>query len=256
MPQSTSSPRPRIAGPALLLTALAALLIGVTACGSVAAQTGGTQTGDPQTAGPQSAAASTTKAKTPAPAYFGALAGFGCPQIADAWFSEAGWYADGINGFFRVPAGGWTKQGCRGSFDAMPMSGSATKPYPGNYALWTFRTTPVTSGTCQVAVYVPDDHSIEHVGGNPARYQVFDNIRASGTPAGAFTVDERANVGKWVSVGSYPVTDAILTVKLTSAGQDWHGTVVTHAHLAVAQVIISCGAHVPAPGSSSPAARR
>src|SRR5260370_26496156 len=115
-----------------------------------------------------------------------------------------------------IPRGGGAGLGCHGSYDAMPMSGSATRPDPQNYALWTFHTAPVTTGTCQINVYVPDDRSIEHVGGRPARYQVYDSAAPSGTPAGSFVIDEPANRGQWVSTGTYRVTQRVLTIELAS----------------------------------------
>jgi translation initiation factor IF-2 len=238
------------AGPALLLALLAILLPAVTGCGLVTAPAGGSPPapGAMPAADPAGAQPARPAAADQMSSDFGALGGYGCPQTDHVRFTEAGWYTDGISGFFGVRAGGWPKQGCDGRFGAMPMSGSATQPDPPNYALWIFRTAPVVTGTCQVAVYVPGDHSIVHVGGDPARYQVYDNAAASGPPAKSFTIDELTSLGTWVSVGSYPVTTGVLTVKLTSAGQDWHGNVETHAHLPVSQVIAFCGPRVPAPG--------
>ncbi len=215
-----------------LAAGLVAALTALTGCGPGTATAG---------AGPAPAsqhAPVTTPASSP---YFGALAGYGCPQSHQASFREAGWYHDGINGFLDLPAGGWRKQGCNGRFDAMPMSGSATRPDPGNYALWTFRTAPLMSGTCQVAVYVPADRSVKEVGGNPARYLVYDSARPSGPPAGSFGIDDFASLGRWASGGSYPLAGGVLTVKLSSAGLDWHGNVENHAHLPVTQVMAFCG---------------
>jgi translation initiation factor IF-2 len=231
------------ASPALLVT----VLLGAAGCGLVTVPSDGAA---PAAAGAspavRSVAARPVTSVTGRPAgagpYVGALGGYGCPNTSRVRFTERGWYSDGISGFFGVRAGGWDKQGCDGRFAAMPMSGSGTRPDPGNYALWTFRTTPVIVGNCQVAAYVPDDHSVVHVGGDPARYQVYDAAAGSGTPVGSFTIDELTTLGTWVSAGTYPVTAGVLTVKLTSAGQDWHGTVVTHAHLPLSQVMAFCGA--------------
>ncbi len=221
----------------LLAAVLALVTAAVGGCGLFTA---------PTSAQPQAASVAPAPPRPTVPAarlaggYFGALAGYGCPQRPQARFREAGWYADGINGFLGVSAGGWDHQGCDGRFGAMPMSGSAIRPDPGNYAMWTFRTAPVTAGTCQIAVYVPADPSVEHVGGDPARYQVYDSATASGPAAGSFTIGELARRGQWVSGGSYRLTRGVLAVKLISSGLDWHGNVVTHAHLPVTQVMVFC----------------
>jgi translation initiation factor IF-2 len=167
-----------------------------------------------------------------------AIAGFGCPSGRQAQFSLHGQYTQGILGYVKVKSGGWKSQGCDGTFEALPMSGSATKPYPGNYALWTFRPAGVRS--CGVSVFVPDDHSITHVGGNPARYLVYDAAAQSGNPAGRFAVDQAANLGRWVRAGQFPVRRGVLTIELTSIGVDWNGKTRNNRHLAADAVRLSC----------------
>lgn len=187
-----------------------------------------------------SARATVKPVRAAAAADFTALSGYGCRQSPRASFTEAGWYADGLDGFIEVPAGGWHQQGCDGGFDAMPMSGSATQPDPTNYALWTFHLDTAARSSCRVAVYVPDDHSNEHVGGNPAQYLVYDAATASGTPAGSFTINQTTGRGSWAAAGTFRVPSGVLTVKLISSGLDWYGNVVTYAHIAVSQVRLSC----------------
>jgi hypothetical protein len=176
----------------------------------------------------------------PAARDFGALAGYGCPGSPDVSFSVHGVFSDGLDGFSNVRSGGWDRGGCDGQFEAMPMSGSAATGDPSNFALWTFRTGTIVRGTCQVSVYVPHGASIHDVGGDPARYRVYDSAGTSGLVAGSFTVDQLKTRGQWVNTGSYPVTSGVLTVELTSAGQDWVGSVVTHARLAAAQALVFC----------------
>jgi translation initiation factor IF-2 len=230
--------RGRHAGTPLLAAGIMLVLAAAGGCGSLV---GPTQARQQSAAGVTSAHHQpATPASGPARAEFGALAGYGCPKDRQESFREAGWYANGINGFIDVPTRGWDKQGCKGTFGAMPMSGSATRPDPANFAVWTFHTAPISAGTCQTAVYVPDDASIEHAGGDPAQYEVYDSAAPSGTPAGSFAIDDLTSRGQWVSTGSYPVTKGVLTIMLSSAGKDWHGNVVTHAHLPISQVMVFC----------------
>jgi translation initiation factor IF-2 len=122
----------------------------------------------------------------------------------------------------------------------MPMSGSATADDPANYALWTFRTGPIVHGVCHINVYVPDDSSLEHVGGNPAVYQVFGSAGTSGTPLGSFGVDQPSNRGRWASRHNWRISGGELTVKLLSRGIDWTGSGPTYAHIAISAVSLTC----------------
>jgi translation initiation factor IF-2 len=131
-------------------------------------------------------------------------------------------------------------RGCNGAFDAMPMSGSATRGDPGNYAIWTFRTAPIIRGVCHIDVYVPDDPRITRVGGHPAFYHVFNSARASGHQLGAFDIDQPFNHGRWASRHNWRITGGALTIKLDSRGVDWSGQTRTHAHIAVSQVSLTC----------------
>lgn len=168
------------------------------------------------------------------------MAGYGCGSTWSAAFTEHGRWTDGLNGFISAPSGGPRAQGCDGSFDAMPMSGSTANDDPSNYALWIFRTAPVVRGTCDLKVYVPASSSIEQVGGNPAVYQVFASAGTAGQELGSFNVDQVANSGRWVTEPGWPITDGTLTVKLESYGVDWSGSSSTHAHIAVSAVVMTC----------------
>ncbi len=171
---------------------------------------------------------------------FAAVTGYGCPSAGGATFSEHGRWTDGLNGFIAVNSGGQHADGCNGSFDAMPMSGSTTYDDPGNYALWTFHTAPVVRGICHINVYVPTDTSLEHVGGHPADYQVFGSAGTSGHELGAFDVDQIFNRGRWASRHNWPITNGTLTVKLDSYGIDWSGNSPTYAHIAISAVSLTC----------------
>jgi translation initiation factor IF-2 len=171
---------------------------------------------------------------------FAATTGYGCPSTAAASFSETGRWTQSLDGFLQVASGGMQTPGCDGTFDAMPMSGSATAGDPGNYATWTFRTSPVTTGTCHLDVYVPDDTSLEHAGGDPAVYTVYDSDQATGTPAGTFSVHQPASLGQWVPSPAFAVTSGAMTVRLDSRGVDWTSSGPDHAHIAVSDVSISC----------------
>jgi translation initiation factor IF-2 len=160
------------------------------------------------------------------------ITGAGCKRDKQVSFSEHGWYVDKRRGFIAVAKGSLRSSRCNGSFDAMPMSGS--------YAIYTFRTSPVHKGICQVRVYIPHDSSTVHVGGDPAHYQVFASATATGKDAGWFTIRQHAHLGRWVDGGNYWVSGGALTVKLHSRGIDYKGSKPDFAHIAVSPIRVSC----------------
>jgi translation initiation factor IF-2 len=93
--------------------------------------------------------------------------------------------------------------------------------------VWSFRTSPVVAGTCQLGVFVPTGNSQQDVAGKPAWYRV--------SGGGTFTVDQVANRGSWVSAGTFPVRDGLLSITLLTRGAD-----PGNEHLAAAQTRISC----------------
>src|SRR5205814_6974710 len=103
----------------------------------------------------------------------------------------------------------------------VPMSGSATRDDNDNVVVWWFRTGPVTRGQCAVSVYVPNTGKAKDAGGKPAHYIVYPSTDASGTPAAEFDVDQAGNRGRWVAAGTFPVTDAQLSVRMVTRGIDW-----------------------------------
>ncbi|MCM2417771.1 hypothetical protein [Streptomyces sp. RKAG293] len=174
-------------------------------------------------------------------AAYTAVAGYGCAKTETYGFAEHGRNSNGVKGWLAVKSGGWKADGCNGQFDAMPMSGNAGKDDPDNYATWYFRpVAAVTKGACQVQIYVPNDKDITHVGGNPAHFEVFNSFSLSDKPIHAFDMSQSGRLGTWVQVGSFPITKGLLMIKLDSRGQDWHGSTVTYAHLAVTQMRATC----------------
>ncbi len=184
--------------------------------------------------------ARTTATRDNGSTQFTAVVGYGCPPLVNARFTEYGRWTDGLSGFISVRADGPYASGCDGAFDAMPMSGSKAYDDPGNYALWTFRTGPLRQGTCDISVYIPADRSVEHVGGNPAVYQVFGSANTEGPDLGTFGIDQLARRGGWVSEPGWPMTTGWLTVRLDSYGIDWSANSMTYAHIAVSAIRLTC----------------
>ncbi len=162
-------------------------------------------------------------------------AGKGCG--GGTGFTGVGAYSDGKAGWVNHGNGG-----CGTSFASIPMSGDANKDDPSAYGLWTFNTGPVTTGTCTVSVFIPNG-DLTAVGGSPSVYRVYDRFAVEkGTPVGTFQVDQVANRGRWVSVGTFRINGAKLAVQLLNRGRDWSGSNKTYAHHAAAAVKAKCQA--------------
>jgi hypothetical protein len=163
---------------------------------------------------------------------FTVVGGEGCRHTSATGYRAVGAYTDGVRGWYKR-SGGWTGDGCRGTFDAVPLSGHAGFEDRSAYALWSFSTAPVRTGRCSVSVYVPRGQ-LRDVGARPAWYQVLASERDH-TAVGTFAVDQLANRGRWVDAGSYPLAGGDLAVKLTTRGVDPNGE-----HAAAAQMRVSC----------------
>ncbi|MBO4209037.1 hypothetical protein [Micromonospora echinofusca] len=168
---------------------------------------------------------------------FTEVGGYHCPDTATRGFRHSGWYSDGKRGWYSIGTGGWTANGCPGHYEAMPMSGSATKDDSGLYAEWWFAVGSATR-SCAASTYVPTTTDDRNVAGRPATYQVRD---VEGGPVRAtFTIDQRANRGRWVSAGTYPVTGGRIVIRSVNRGIDWNASGETLEHIAVAQMRVTC----------------
>ncbi|MFI5620550.1 hypothetical protein [Streptomyces sp. NPDC051567] len=177
----------------------------------------------------------------PAPAakqQYSAVAGPNCAGTG-ASFTYSGWYTDGKEGWQKYGSGGYAGSGCNGGFLSLPMSGKAGSD-AGNALRWTFRTGPVTSGTCQVSVHIPSNTDIKAVGGKPAYYTVHAGATGNDPILRSFNVDQPSLRGQWVSAGSVRITGGVLTVKLHDRGLDWSGSRKTYAHHAGDAARVQC----------------
>lgn len=180
-------------------------------------------------------------AAKPAPATFSATTGYGCGESASLVFTQHGFYSDGKNGWIRLGSGGVNAGGCNNTFDAMPMSGSATSDDTSNYATWQFRTGLAKVATCHVSIWIPSDSNIQDVGGHPSTYLIYDSFAATGTAPFAVQVDQTGNRGKWVTT-SVRSSSGALAVKLLSRGIDYDKSGPDYAHHAVSAVHVDCTA--------------
>ncbi|MEU9041665.1 MULTISPECIES: hypothetical protein [unclassified Kitasatospora] len=162
-------------------------------------------------------------AKQPAPVT--AVAGPYCGN-----YRTYGWYDDGDKGW-RNNSGGYSGDGCNGTYASMPMSGDANDD-KSNSVVWTFSLDKVTS--CTLAVYIPASSNVKQVGGNPSYY----TVQSGGGSVGSFTINQTASLGSWVTKGPFPYRGPI-SLTLHSRGVDWSSGAKL-AHHAASAVRATC----------------
>ncbi|MER6991867.1 hypothetical protein ABT337_25530 [Saccharopolyspora hirsuta] len=172
------------------------------------------------------------------------IAGPGCTNSAKQQYQAVGYYEDGSEGWYSR-SGGSTDAGCRGTFDAMPMSGKANTSNSGLFAKWTFDVSPgLTAASCRMSVYVPNDGDRRNVGATAAHYSIFNGFdQGAANVIGVEDVDQPANRGKWVDLGTHRVDQGKISVKLHNRGEDWEGGADGDgAHVAASQIRVTCTA--------------
>ncbi|MFJ9683473.1 hypothetical protein ACIRP2_36320 [Streptomyces sp. NPDC101194] len=186
---------------------------------------GSTSTGTTQKAAPQSTVVYT------------GVAGHGCPTPAGGGFQQDGYYSDGSDGWNTRSSGGWTGNGCNGSYSAVPMSGDTDQDHDARVKWWW---NPGTKArTCQISVYIPSSGSILDVGGHPTTYHVLMNANDRTTKYSSFRINQVAHRGQWVDAGTFAMKGATIGVKLLDRGDDWSKG-WEKAHHAAAQMKVTC----------------
>jgi translation initiation factor IF-2 len=152
---------------------------------------------------------------TPPPATVTLIAGPGCPNPAAGGYDAVGSGAD--SGWGSNGTGGWSGGGCDGSMQSMPMTGDATNG--GNHALWVFGSGTAGFASCVVSVYVPWDGKATDTGGTAAEYQITEG--STDTVVTAYTVNQNAKHGQWVTLGTVKVGAGNLKLRLFDHGVDY-----------------------------------
>ncbi|KOV21759.1 hypothetical protein ADK60_24925 [Streptomyces sp. XY431] len=195
----------------------------------------------PQQPAPQPPPASQPPVQPPAAAKatYSAIGGGNC-STASVAYAQHGYWEQGSTGWLTSSTGGYTGSGCNGKYVSLPMSGSDSKDDNDNSVVWTFSTAPVTTGTCTISVYVPNNSDYKLVGGKPAYYTVH-NSPGSGV-IGDFSVNQTTSRGSWAAGKTVAVSGGKISVMLHSRGLDWAGTATDKAHIAASAVRADCTA--------------
>ncbi|SDZ16308.1 hypothetical protein SAMN05216215_104953 [Saccharopolyspora shandongensis] len=170
------------------------------------------------------------------------IAGAGCSNTATEQYQAVGYHTNGSKGWY-IRNGGAADGRCRGTFDAMPMSGDLDTSGPDNSAKWTFDVSgKVTTGTCALSVYIPNDSNRRNVGATKAHYSIFNSFeQGAANVIGVRDINQVTNLGRWVDLGSYKITQGKISVKLHDRGEDYAGGADGEgAHIASTQVRATC----------------
>ncbi|WP_324169056.1 helix-turn-helix transcriptional regulator [Amycolatopsis sp.] len=147
------------------------------------------------------------------PTRFSAVAGEGCKQDDTRKIGMSTSGVQGSSGWELAALGGWAGGGCDGTFRYSLGTGNDK---PGHdYFAWVF--TPGLSGeiSCTFGVFVPTG---DYAGASPAYYRVL--TMPDGALVSDFTVDQRAQRGKWVDIPSaYQFTAEHFEVELSDRGR-------------------------------------
>ncbi|MER5393874.1 hypothetical protein [Saccharopolyspora sp. NPDC002686] len=170
------------------------------------------------------------------------VAGPGCANNAQQKYEAVGYYSNGTEGWY-TRSGGSTEAGCRGSFDAMPMSGEANTSDSQHFGKWAFDVSgDLKVADCALSVYIPNDSDRRNVGATAAHYSIFNSFDQGGANVIAVKdVDQVANLGKWVDLGTHRIDQGKLSIKLHNRGEDYkEGADGEGAHVAVTQIRANC----------------
>jgi hypothetical protein len=160
---------------------------------------------------------------------YSAVSGWDCGNATDHGFDANGRTAQWLT----MPTGGWSKDGCHGTFEAIPMSGDAGRDSPNQYVVWWFQPGAGTN-RCQVEVYVPAPDNPSDSAAAAAHFAVLAG--RNGTEFAQFAIDQTRGRASWTPAGTYPVNQGGLAVKLVNRG----APATPRARLSVTQVRVTC----------------
>jgi translation initiation factor IF-2 len=160
---------------------------------------------------------------------YSAVSGWDCGTSADRGFDANGRTPDWLT----VSRGGWSQDGCHGTFEAIPMSGDAGKDSPNQFVVWWFAPS-AGMNRCEVKVYLPTPDNPLDSAATAAHFLVLAG--RGGTEFAQFNIDQTKGRGSWKSAGIFPVSQGGLAVKLVNRGAPTN----PRARLSVTQVRVSC----------------
>jgi hypothetical protein len=196
---------------------------------------------------PQQGAPNAPAAQPAAPAKptYTAVAGPNCSDGSTGFLGKDADFTLGIGGWLRSSQGGYSGDGCDGTYYSEPMSGSANSYDKTQGALWHWNFGSMfDSASCRLSIYVPNNSNIQYVGGNPTQYYLFGQDYEYGmnvAPISTFSLTQVGNLGQWLDGGTFGVSSGQVTLKMVNTGIDYTSS-TSHAHDAAAAARLTCQA--------------
>ncbi|MFF9347591.1 hypothetical protein [Streptomyces sp. NPDC014734] len=202
-----------------------------------AGKTTTSKSGSGNTVASGSGTGTTQKTTATSTVVYTGITGRGCATPSGGGYQRDNFYTDGSNGWYARSSGGWTGDGCNGSYDSVPMSGDTNTDMQSRVKWWW---NPGTKArTCQISVYIPNIGSTLYVGGHPTTYHVLVNANDRTTKYDSFTINQVNHRGQWVNAGTFAMKGSTIGVKLLDRGDDWSKG-WEKAHHAAAQMKVTC----------------
>ncbi|MFV2198537.1 hypothetical protein [Nocardiopsis sp. LOL_012] len=183
--------------------------------------------------------AATATAAAPEP--FSAITGPGCLPAEGAAYGRSGRWdsAEGTASWATRP-GGYALEGCDGSYEAIPVSGSTDQHDQWQYAYWSF-SPGRPDATCEIYVHVPEDESPLWLAESEAFYEIYSGPLPEGDPIAYFGLTQSELRGMWVQVTGFTSPTEEFTVQLTNTGADaFADQEHTRSHVAASVVRTTC----------------
>ena len=128
------------------------------------------------------------------------VAGVGCPASQDNGVTVT---AARPGPPWTAAPGGWTGNGCDGA-SVWTMNPAGKQPSPSTLTWWFGALSGVSS--CTLSVYVPTQNALGQAG-----YAVSTGY---GSSLGTVTIDQSANAGRWVVLGTFPAAGSGYQIQL------------------------------------------
>jgi hypothetical protein len=169
----------------------------------------------------------------PAPgAPFTAVAGWDCTSTA----ANYGFEAQGrTSAWITVARGGWTQNGCDGTFAAIPMMSNKAAANSNQSAEWWFKPTAAMT-QCTIMIFRPAPQLRQDSAATAAQFDVLSG--ENGSQLAGFVLNEAADPGTWATAGTFPVSPDGIAVELVPGVA--HVPADAAERLAVTQVKVRC----------------
>ncbi|MDR7274221.1 hypothetical protein [Catenuloplanes atrovinosus] len=164
------------------------------------------------------------------PPTFTAVTGWDCRGEPEHVFE-----ARGRTPQWQIVAGNaWARDGCRGNYATVPLTGDNGYDDPSVVLIWAF-TPGFGVDKCDVAAYAPKLDVKQVTPAVKAHFTI--TAGRDGENLGTFDLNQGSRQGEWLEAGSFPVANGKFTIRLGNRGKSEN----SRERLIVSQLRITCG---------------